>query len=171
MKYSLRKSVSDKNYWVFADTENQVVIRFEEFNYNVNQKVTILNENLNSTAEVARILREMGEWIVRYHASICFSSVHAMERSEDNRHLFFKRTKTPKFSIEILESSTGKALRKKLRDYANSLRDLDEIYFQETTLFTPEFSLTIEEQMMTTELISCINKAAASLVGNYYYRV
>lgn len=70
-KYILQKS-THPNSWVLTDTENGVVITFENGNYNDTQKVTLL-ENTNKTAEeLAKILKEMGEWAVKHHADKLF---------------------------------------------------------------------------------------------------
>ena len=66
-KYILQKS-TQPNKWVLTDTENGVVITFEQGKFNDTQKVTLL-ENTNKTAEeLAKILKEIGEWAVKHHA-------------------------------------------------------------------------------------------------------
>lgn len=70
-KYILQKSTQTKS-WVLTDTENGVVITFEQGKFNDTQKVTLL-ENTNKTAEeLAKILKEMGEWAVKHHADKLF---------------------------------------------------------------------------------------------------
>lgn len=70
-KYIIQKS-TQPNKWVLTDTENSVVITFEEGKFNTSQKVTLL-ENTNKTAEeLAKILKEMGEWAVKHHADKLF---------------------------------------------------------------------------------------------------
>lgn len=70
-KYILQKS-TQLLVWVLTDTENGVVITFEQGKFNDTQKVTLL-ENTNKTAEeLAKILREMGEWAVKHHADKLF---------------------------------------------------------------------------------------------------
>ena len=70
-KYILQKS-THPNKWVLTDTENGVVITFEEGKFNDTQKVTML-EGTNKTAEeLAKILKEMGEWAVGHHADKLF---------------------------------------------------------------------------------------------------
>lgn len=70
-KYILQKS-TQPNKWVLTDTENGVVITFENGKFNDTQKVTLL-ENANKTAEeLAKILKEMGEWAVEHHADKSF---------------------------------------------------------------------------------------------------
>lgn len=71
-KYILQKS-TQPNKWVLTDAENGVVLTFEQGKFNDTQKVTFL-ENSNKTAnELATILREMGEWAVKYHKNKLFS--------------------------------------------------------------------------------------------------
>ena len=70
-KYILQKS-TQPNKWVLTDTENGVVITFEQGKFNDTQKVTLL-ENTNKTAEeLAKILKEMGEWVVEHHSDKLF---------------------------------------------------------------------------------------------------
>ena len=71
-KYIIQKSDTQTKSWVLTDTENGVVITFENGKFNDTQKVTLL-ENTNKTAEeLAKILKEMGEWAVKHHADKLF---------------------------------------------------------------------------------------------------
>lgn len=66
MKYLLQESETP-GWWVFTDTENKIVIRFKEHRFNETQEVTMLDESLVNPMSVARIMREMGDWIGRHH--------------------------------------------------------------------------------------------------------
>lgn len=71
MRYVLQESETP-GWWVFTDTEHKVVIRFKEHRFNETQEVTMLDESLVNPMSVARIMREMGDWIVAHHAEIVF---------------------------------------------------------------------------------------------------
>lgn len=67
-RFKLEKSTRQKNWWVLTDTENLVVIRFKEHEYNETQKVSILdesklNDNKDLVSIMARIMREMGDYM------------------------------------------------------------------------------------------------------------
>lgn len=71
-KYIIQKSDTQTKSWVLTDTENGVVITFEQGKFNDTQKVTLL-ENTNKTAkELAKILKEIGEWAVEHHSDKLF---------------------------------------------------------------------------------------------------
>lgn len=58
----MQKSNTQPNGWVLTDTEEGIVVRFEDGKYNETQKVTIIDDKPNpSAAELARVMREMGE--------------------------------------------------------------------------------------------------------------
>lgn len=63
---------STPGWWVLTDTENKVVIRFEQHKFNATQQVTMLEECSLSAQQIARVLREMGDWAVRHHSDKVF---------------------------------------------------------------------------------------------------
>ena len=74
-RFRLEKSTHQKNWWVLTDIENLVVIRFKEHQYNETQKISLLDESkLNDNKELvsimARIMREMGDYIASNHYCI-----------------------------------------------------------------------------------------------------
>lgn len=69
MNCILQKS-EHPEWWVLTDKDSLCVIRFQEHRFNETQKVTFLEENKVSPIEVARIMRQMGEWIYKYHKDI-----------------------------------------------------------------------------------------------------
>lgn len=70
-KYIIQKS-TQPNKWVLTDTENGVVITFENGKFNDTQKVTMLEDTNKTAEELAKILKEMGEWAVKHHADKLF---------------------------------------------------------------------------------------------------
>lgn len=74
-RYKLTPSGERAGWWVLADTENNIVIRFEEHKFNETQQVSVLDDSTaetKTTSELARIMREMGDYIVRHHGGIAF---------------------------------------------------------------------------------------------------
>lgn len=71
MKYHLQKSETP-GWWVFTDTENRIVIRFLEHKFNDTQEVTVLDDCEVNPHVLARVMREMGDWIVYHHPDIVF---------------------------------------------------------------------------------------------------
>ena len=63
---------STPGWWVLTDTECKVVIRFEVHKFNDTQQVTMLEECSLSAQQIARVLREMGDWAVRHHSDKVF---------------------------------------------------------------------------------------------------
>lgn len=67
-KHVIQPSGTLPNSWVLTDVENKVVIRFKQGAYNETQEVTFLEDSAALThtpLELARILREMGEWVYK----------------------------------------------------------------------------------------------------------
>lgn len=67
-KYVIQSSGTQPNSWVLTDVENRVDIRFKRGGYNKTQEVTFLEDNpalTHTPLELARILREMGEWVYK----------------------------------------------------------------------------------------------------------
>lgn len=52
---------------MFTDTENKIVIRFKEHEFNDSQEVTVLEDGETNPHVLARVMREMGDWIGRHH--------------------------------------------------------------------------------------------------------
>ena len=106
-KYILEKSKDLPGWWVLTDIENEIVVRFKDKDFNGTQKVTPLNDDSATLAKVggaeglARVMREMGDWVAAHHGSKCFSCPYGYERSEDDMHLFLYRNKPPRWRLEI----------------------------------------------------------------------
>lgn len=74
-KYRLEPSQLKEGWWVLTDTENLVVITFEEHKFNETQKITKLegDDNYKSMSDVmaqVRIIREMSDWLAINHYKI-----------------------------------------------------------------------------------------------------
>lgn len=100
-KYILQKSSTRPNGWVLTDRENGIVITFDEGLFNESQSVTPLEDVSHTPQELARIMREMGEWVVRYHGAICFKNTFVFEFSEDESELYLVRTKPPRWRLVL----------------------------------------------------------------------
>ena len=76
-RYELKKSTEKSNWWVCTDIQNLVVCKFEMHKFNETQKVSIIEEspimvnNLGALG-IAKILKEMGDWLVVNHPNIVF---------------------------------------------------------------------------------------------------
>lgn len=104
-RFKLEKSQDLPGWWVLTDTENLIVLRFEEHNYNDNQKVSVLNDDVIKklgVQELSRALREMGDFMVRYHGDIAFPQPYGWKYSRDDELLLY-RNKFPKFEIHLYD--------------------------------------------------------------------
>lgn len=72
MNNIIQQSSTQPNSWVLTDTENGVVITFENGKFNDTQKVTLLEDANKTAEELAKILKEMGEWAVKHHSDKLF---------------------------------------------------------------------------------------------------
>ncbi|SFG38260.1 hypothetical protein [Prevotella sp. KH2C16] len=58
-------------WWVLTDTQNAVVVRFEQGRFNESQKITGLNdEPVSDYMAVARVMREIGEYMYENHKDL-----------------------------------------------------------------------------------------------------
>lgn len=101
-KYIIQRSSTHPNKWVLTDTENGVVIVFEDGLFNETQKVTMLeNAPKLSPTDLAQIMRKLGEWGARHHGDKLFKKVYGFQYSEDNEHLYLYRRNSPRWRLEI----------------------------------------------------------------------
>lgn len=123
-RFLLQQSNTQLNGWVLTDTLHGVVITFIEGDFNGSQKVTMLEDrptDTYNTNELARILREMGDWMSKYHGSVCFKQPFGFEYGENNEHLYFYRNKPPKWRMELHEEIDENRLASSLRKAAEFL--------------------------------------------------
>lgn len=121
-KYIIQQSNTHPNKWVLTDREKGVVITFEDGAFNSTQKVTLLDDTHLTSNELAKAMREMGEWVVRYHSSKCFNQPYGVEYSEDDdAKMYLYRRKSPKWRLEIQENIDKKNLADSLRKAAEWL--------------------------------------------------
>lgn len=121
-KYVMQKSSTRPDGWVLTDTENKVVITFEDGLFNESQKVTLLEDSSASAEELAHIVGAMGEWVARHHGSKCFSRTYGYELSEDDSKTYLYRRNYPRWRLELQEEKvTAENLATSLRKAAEFL--------------------------------------------------
>lgn len=102
MNNIIQQSSTQPNSWVLTDTENGVVIVFEDGRFNETQKVTMLEDAPKlSPTDLAQIMRKLGEWGARHHGSKLFKNVYGFEYSEDDKHLYLYRKNPPRWRMEL----------------------------------------------------------------------
>ena len=121
-QYIIQKSSTQPKGWVLTDTENHVVIKFQDGQFNDSQKVTLLEECTVTVDELAHVVGAMGEWAARHHGSKCFSNVYGYETSEDESKTYLYRRKFPRWRLELQEDRvTAESLASSLRKAAEFL--------------------------------------------------
>lgn len=127
-RFKLEKSKETFGWWVLTDTDNLVVIRFEEHQYNETQKVYLLKESemISSPdieAKLARIMREMGEYMYTHWYSIAMPTpVYELRQDDETDRLLLIRNKHPRFTLEVEDGCTHKQLADALRKASEFLR-------------------------------------------------
>nr|DAT11528.1 MAG TPA: hypothetical protein [Caudoviricetes sp.] len=106
-KYIIQKS-THPNKWVLTDTTNKIVVTFEDGAFNSTQKVTMLDDTQLTANELAKVMRKLGEWAVKYHSSKCFNIPYGIEYSEDDTKMYLYRRKSPKWRLEIMDNVNKK---------------------------------------------------------------
>lgn len=67
-RFILRPSTTQENWWVLTDTENQIVVRFENKRFNETQQVTMLEDvETPNPLVIARMMREIGDYLAINH--------------------------------------------------------------------------------------------------------
>lgn len=120
-KYIIQNSSTRPNGWVLTDTENGIVVTFDDGKFNDTQKVTPLEDVNHTPAELAHIMRELGEWAVRHHGSKCFNHPYGIEYSEDDATCYLYRKKFPRWRLEIMDNVNKSHLASSLRKAAEWL--------------------------------------------------
>lgn len=127
-RFKLEKSKEQPGWWVLTDTKNLVVIKFEEHKYNETQKVYLLKESemISSPdieAKLARIMREMGEYMYTHWYSIAMPTpVYELRQDNESDRLLLLRNKHPRFTLEVEDGCTHKQLADALRKASEFLR-------------------------------------------------
>lgn len=107
-KYTLQRSDTQPLWWVLTDTENQVVCRFREGEFNETQKFTPLNDASEyDVSKLPSIAADMSQWLADNHYELIFMS--PTEAKTDTRQY------------------VGEQLRQLREEQGYSLRDLAEL--------------------------------------------
>lgn len=72
-RFVIQKAQQVADGWVCTDTENGIVCRFKDHQFNETQQFTLL-ENIPQpdALAVARMMREMGDWLSEHHRDKVF---------------------------------------------------------------------------------------------------
>lgn len=106
-RFRLEKSQDLPGWWVLTDTENLVVLKFKEHEFNESQQVTFIDDNQSvieklGTQGIVQILREMGDYMFTHWYSIALPTpVFEFRQDDENDRMFLIRNKFPKFTLEI----------------------------------------------------------------------
>ena len=60
------------NTWVVTDTSNGIVVTFREHAFNDTQEATLLDDCNASVEELAKAMRELGDWMAKNHYDLIF---------------------------------------------------------------------------------------------------
>ena len=124
-RFFLEKSANNENYWVLSDTINNIVIRFEQGLFNETQKVSLLNDNVvteHTPIDLARIMREMGDYIVKYHGDIAFKRPYGFKINKQTNRTDFYRNKYPRWTLQVEDNCTKEKLIDSLKKAVEFLR-------------------------------------------------
>lgn len=111
-KYLLQKSDKRPLGWVLTDTENQIVCRFIEGQFNETQQITLLEDaNPRMVMEMPRIMREMADWLTKNHYELVFTSPQLLtqEARKDVGECIRRAREEKGLSLRQVEKLTGVA--------------------------------------------------------------
>ena len=115
-RFRLEKSQDLPGWWVLTDTENLVVLKFKEHEFNESQQVTFIDEDKSVIEKlgaqgIAQILREMGDYMFTHWYSIALPTpVFEFRQDDENDRMLLIRNKFPKFTLEIQDDCDLKQL-------------------------------------------------------------
>lgn len=115
-RFILEKSQDLPGWWVLTDTENLVVLKFKEHEFNESQQATFIDDDQSvleklGTQGIARILREMGDYMFTHWYSIALPApVFEFREDDENDRMLLIRNKFPKFTLEIQDDCDLKQL-------------------------------------------------------------
>lgn len=105
-RFELKKNEDMPGWWVFTDTENLIVIKFKEHEYNETQRITVIDEERFNTPDAVRdlsvIMQEMDDYMSRCWYSIAMPTpvTELRENPETGKYTII-RHKYPRFVIEV----------------------------------------------------------------------
>jgi hypothetical protein len=70
-KYELQRSVHPGK-WVCTDIVNKIVVVFDEHKFNDTQEITFIDGEPQDVMKIARMLREMADWLGENYYNIIF---------------------------------------------------------------------------------------------------
>lgn len=120
-RFRLEKSRDLLGWWVLTDTENLVVLKFKEHEYNDSQQVTFIDEDKSimeklGTQGIVRILREMGEYMFTHWYSIALPTpVFEFRKDDKNDQMLLICNKFPKFTVTLNDDYDLKQLSDSLK--------------------------------------------------------
>lgn len=126
-RFIIQESQDLPGWWVLTDIENEIVVKFKDKDFNGTQKVTLLNDDSTTLAKVggaqgyARVMREIGEYMVRYHGDIAFKQPYGWKYSEDGEEMILYRNKPPKWELRLLSNTDKGTLATSFRKAAEYL--------------------------------------------------
>lgn len=113
-RFRLNKSTEQDGWYVLTDTENMIVYRFQEHKFNETQRVTFLDDTIHNRKEaheIARMLREAGDYLFSHWYGIAMSTpAFEFRQDDENDRLLILRNKFPRLTIEINDDCDWKQL-------------------------------------------------------------
>lgn len=71
-RFILQKSDQKEDHYVCTDQINGIVCVFKKHDFNGTQQFTMLDDSSVPPTQLARVLREMGDWLNQNHYEILF---------------------------------------------------------------------------------------------------
>ena len=94
-KYILHYDGSSPNRWTLTDTENNIVVSFNEGYYNETKEVSVIGNIVNpDMLELSEFMIDIENWLKRHHSSIYSNKTYGFEISEDEKNFSYIEGKT-----------------------------------------------------------------------------
>ena len=132
-RFKLEKSKDLPGWWVLTDTENLIVCKFEEHDYNDTQRISVLEDSKfigdpDCANKLTSIMAEMGDYMFSHWYSIAFPvPMFEFREDDENDRLLLIRNKFPKFTIEIQDDCNLKQLSDALKAGSEFVKRYDRI--------------------------------------------
>ncbi len=132
-RFKLEKS-QDPGWWVLTDTENLIVCKFKEHEFNESQHISILEDSMfvdrtDCASKLAHIMMEIGDYMFSHWYSIALPTpVFEFRQDDENDRLLLIRNKFPKFIMEIQDDCDLKQLSDALKAGSEFVSKYNRIY-------------------------------------------
>lgn len=122
-RFKLERSIQQEDWWVLTDTENMIVCRFREHQFNETQLFTVLEQlSQQQILQMPTTMREMGDWMAGHHYNIAMPPAPlCIQQTEDDEEQYLESGEFPRFRVMIDDNCNVRELAAALHKAADRM--------------------------------------------------